>query len=222
MMRRIILIVFLFVLSTISGCAWQRIPVAPQYQSTDSIPIRVGVELSSDPVSKNYGPPVIQRLKDWHVFNDMIFPYRKGDPVDAVLRITVKGEWKEGANFLRGFIIGLSLYTLSPVVGPSITGTHDINSILFQKERELAKYQAHAETLVERGVLADTGEVFRKADFVQTSTLANGLAKKMRDDWNRISKFFSSTPAINAAPHAISKIQIIEKNSPQKAENLRQ
>jgi hypothetical protein len=222
MMRRIILILFLFVLSTISGCAWQRIPVAPQYQSTDSIPIRVGVELSSDPVSKNYGPPVIQRLKDWHVFNDMIFPYRKGDSVDAVLRITVNGEWKEGSNFLRGFIVGLSLYTLSPVVGPSITGTHDINLILFQKERELAKYQAHAETLVERGVLADTGEVFRKADFVQTSTLANGLAKKMRDDWNRISKFFSSTPAINAAPDAISKIQIVEKNSPQKAEKLRQ
>lgn len=231
MVRRSIFVALLFILPTVTGCAWQRIPIAPKYEAPASLPLRVGVELSADPASTTYGPLVIQRLKDWRVFDEIVFPYRKGDAVDAVMQMTVKGQWtpNTGANFAKGFIIGLSMYTLSPVLGVSMTGTHDINSLLLQKDAEIAKYSVHAKTSLEWGLAANTGEVGQKADFLQTSKLANDLATKVREDWPRIGTYFSrsgtsTTPDAQTVTEAPtnSPAQVVGSDLSEKAEKLRQ
>lgn len=179
-----------------SGCAWQRIPDAPQYQPTASLPLRVGIELSNSPASMTYGPQIIQELKAWSIFERIVYPYRKDDAVDAVLKMTLSGTWTaDPANFAKGFIIGLSLFTLSPVIGSSMTGIHDINASLLQKDAEIAKYDVHTETSLEWGLAADTNEVARKAESLQVKKLADGLTTKLKEDWPRISMYFSPIQA---------------------------
>lgn len=180
----------IFILTMVNGCAWQRMPDAPRFQTSNSIPLKVGVELANDEVSLLYGVSVIKRLKEWGVFDEIKFPYRRGDAVDGVLEIAIKGQWIPGNNFLSGFIVGASLFTLSPFLGSSITGTHRLESRLLRNDDEVASYSVQAKNRVTAGLMADWGEVGRDADLLQVNTLASQLAQRLTDDWPRHSRSF--------------------------------
>ncbi|KAF0145381.1 MAG: hypothetical protein FD156_951 [Nitrospirae bacterium] len=172
-----------------SGCAWQRIPDPPAYNIPSSIPLNVGIALGETPATQVYGPGVVKHLKEMGVFKSIIYPYREGDPVDGILKITITGGWK-GSGFGAGFLIGLSLFTLSPVIGPSMTGIHVADVILFKDLSEVAKYSIHAETSVSWGLGANTAEVGNKTDELQRRKLAVEIANSINNDRARILREF--------------------------------
>ena len=145
--------------------------------------------LGDTSASQVYGPPVVNRLKEMRVFDSVTYPYREGDPVDGILKMSITGGWK-GRGFGAGFCIGLSLFTLSPVIGPSMTGIHDANVTLFKDLMEVAQYSIHVKTSVSWGLAANTGEVANKSDDLQQCKLAVEIARRINDDRLRISKEF--------------------------------
>jgi hypothetical protein len=171
-----------------AGCAWHRIPPAPVYQQTTSLPVKIGIQLADDPATGSYGPVIINHLKDWRFFESVTFPYRQGDPVDAVLVMKIQGRWTgDPSNAGKGLLIGLSLYTLSPVIGPGMTGRHDLNASIRKELKEIATYNIHEETHVEWGLGAETGPIEAKSDEVHTKKLAFSLAEAIRKDWPLLS-----------------------------------
>jgi len=172
-----------------SGCAWQRIPDPPAYNILSSMPLRVGIVLGDTPPSQVYGPGVVKHLKEMGIFKSVIYPYREGDPIDGILKITITGGWK-GSGAGVGFLIGLSLYTLSPVIGPSMTGTHDANVTLSKGISEVVQYVIHVETSVSWGLRANQTEVANKADDLQQRKLAVEIASRIDNDRPRILKKF--------------------------------
>lgn len=172
-----------------SGCAWQRIPDPPVYNVPSSIPLNVGIVLGDTPPSQTYGPAVVKHLKEMGVFKSVIYPYREGDSVDGVLKITITGGLK-GSGAGAGLLIGLSLFTLSPVIGPSVTATHDANVTLSKGISEVAKYSIHVETSVSWGLGANTAEVANKAEALHNRKLAVEIANSINSDRPRILREF--------------------------------
>jgi hypothetical protein len=190
-----VLVVASLLMST--GCAWQRIPQSPVHQESNSLPVGIGIELADDPASAIYGPIIIKHLKEWHLFKSVRFPYRQGDPVDAVLVMRIQGGWTaDSSNLAKGFLIGLSLYTLSPVIGVGMTGHHEVSAILQKETAELARYGIQQETHVEWGLAANAGEVSSRSDDLQTRTLAFKLAEVIRKDWPKLSRDLKPTPPL--------------------------
>lgn len=166
---------------TVSGCAWQRIPAAPEYALETPIPLKVGVILADTPASAYYGPAVIKEWKEMHLFDSLAYPYRDGDSVDAVMRVTITGGWKS-SGFGAGFVTGLTLGLAGTVIGPSMTGTHDTLAILNKSSDEVGRYTVQVTSTVEWGMVANTGEVSKKADELQRKRIAYELAKTIRAD----------------------------------------
>ena len=187
----------LFVLVSATGCAWQRIAKEPVYQSTEApSPIRLGVKAADNPVSNTYVPAIVAKLQSWQVFQSVSYPYREGDPVDAVLIVNVSGGWQgnQGANAGKGFLIGLTLGAASAAVGPGMKGQHDVAASLQKNGAELAKYSFHQETPVSWGMGANTNEVSRKADQLLVAELAKGIADRIKQDWPRIAPQIAKSP----------------------------
>lgn len=169
------------VLSIVTGCAWQRIPDAPIYTVEPSLPIRVGVILGDSQSSTYYGPGVLNEWKQMGLFESLIYPYRDGDQVDAVMKLSIDGGWKgQGAG--AGFIIGLTLGLASAAVGPGMTGTHDALAVLSKPPTEVGRYSTQVSSTVEWGMGANTGEVSKKAEELQRKRIAFELANKVRAD----------------------------------------
>jgi hypothetical protein len=168
-------------LSIVTGCAWQRIPDAPIYAVEPSLPIRVGVILGDSQSSTNYGPGVLNEWKQMGLFESLIYPYREGDQVDAVMKLSVDGGWK-GHGAGAGFIIGLTLGLASAAVGPSLTGTHDALAVMSKPPAEIGRYAAQVSTTVEWGMGANTEEVSKKTEELQRKRIAFELATKIRAD----------------------------------------
>jgi len=122
------------------------------------------------------------------VFEAVNFPYREGDPVDAVLQVTITGGWKQstGGNFAKGLVIGLTLFTLSPVVGPSIYGFHDVHATLSNGPVEYFSSNIHVKTAVSFGLAANTNEVAVKADGLQMRKIAVEIANRVNEARSRI------------------------------------
>jgi hypothetical protein len=181
-----VLSIFLFL-----GCAWQKLPPEPIYTSIQSpIPINIGIRLSGDPSSVEYGPPVIEQLKNLHVFKSVSYPY-EGGKVDAILNISIKGQWKpDGTNVIKGIAIGLSLFTLSPVIGPSMTGHHEIGASMNKGQKEIGRYQFEEDSKVSWGLGANTGEVTKNVNQNLIHRISNKLAEMIQQDWPRISSEF--------------------------------
>ena len=160
----------------LQACAWQRIPTAPSFAPVAALPITVGVELSSSPGSRTYGPPVVNLLSQMSVVDKLVYPYREDDAVDALLGIAIDGSWK-GRGFGAGFAIGLTLGLLSPVVGPSMTGTHDLKATLTGENEQVASHSARIESKVTWGIAANSNEVSVKADDLQARKIAVEIAE---------------------------------------------
>ncbi|MBI3582720.1 MAG: hypothetical protein HY096_02065 [Nitrospinae bacterium] len=176
-----------------SGCTWQRIPTPPAYYVSKSLPIRIGIELGGTSESQVYGPLVVKHLKEMGVFDSVVYPYRDGDTVDGVIRLTIKGGWKgenAGVGFIKGAIIGLSLFTLSPIIGPEMTGIHDANVTLSKDISVVVEYSIHLETSVSWGLLANTTEVSVKSTDLQLRKISVEIANRIDKDRLRILKEF--------------------------------
>ena len=175
--------VFLLVLTVLlaPGCAWQRIPDAPEYTLEAPIPLKVGIILADNQVTTYYGPAIIKEWNVMRLFESTVYPYREGDPVNAVMRMTITGGWK-GSGFGAGFVTGLTLGLAGTVVGPSLTGTHDVLGIVNKSSSEVGRYTVQVTSKVEWGLAANTAEVSKKADELQTKRMAFELAKKIRAD----------------------------------------
>jgi len=180
---RMVLIVLLAI--TMSGCAWQRIPDAPEYTQETTIPLKVGVIFADNPTTAFYGPVVVKEWEKMKLFNSILSPYREGDPVDVVVNMDIQGGWI-GSGVGAGLIVGLTFGLASPAVGPSMTGTHDAQAIIRDSSSEIGSYSVKVETTVEWGMGADTNEVSNKADALQTKRIAFELSRKIIDDKNTI------------------------------------
>lgn len=181
MKKRIAFVAVFFIVSVLSGCAWQRIPPAPAYTAEAPIPLHVGVILDDSPASIYYGSGILNEWKEMRLFDSLVYPYREGDQVDAVMKLSIKGGWV-GHGAGAGFIVGLTLGLASPVVGPSMTGTHDALAILNKSTNEAGRYSAKVSSTVKWGMAANTGEVSNKADELQRKRIAFELANKIRAD----------------------------------------
>ena len=180
-MKTLRLLLLALIIFSISGCAWQRIPAAPEYTLEASIPLRVGVMLADSQASAYYGPAIVKEWNDMRLFDSLIYPYRDGDPVDAVMRLTITGGWK-GSGAGAGFITGLTLGLAGAAVGPSMTGTHDALAIINKSQDEAGRYSVQVTSTVEWGMAANTGEVSKKAEELQRKRIAFELAKIIRAD----------------------------------------
>lgn len=180
-MKKSLLLIVLLAVFILSGCAWQRIPDPPVSVTEPPLPINIGIIIDNNDATSYYGPKVINEIRDINLFNSVVYPYRENDNVDALMKLSINGGWKgEGAG--AGFMIGLTLGLLSPVIGPSMTGTHDISASFSKADKEYGRYSSQAITVVEWGLGADTGDVTNKTDALQTKRLAYGLADKIRAD----------------------------------------
>lgn len=180
-MKNIRLIFISLFVMTVSGCAWQRIPDDPKYIQEATIPVKIGVIFADNRPTSLYGPAVIKEWDKMKLFDSIISPYREGDPVDALVKMDIKGGWK-GSGGGAGFVIGLTLGLASSVVGPSMTGIHDAQATIQKSSSEIGNYSAKVETTVEWGMGANSSEVSKKAEELQTKRIAHELAKKIRDD----------------------------------------
>ncbi len=70
-------------------------------------------------------------------FDSLVYPYKEGDPVDAVMRLTTAGKVEEdgglsrfGVDMLTDLTLGLS----RPIVGRSATFTHDALAVIFKHD----------------------------------------------------------------------------------------
>lgn len=174
----------------ISGCAWQRIPAAPSYVAPPPLPFRVGVVLDNTQGSAYFGPGIVNLWKEMRVFEAVTYPYREGDPVDGVLRLTINGGWK-GHGAGAGVLIGLTLGLASSAVGPNMVGVHDAAASLSKDAREVARYTVRVESTVTWGMGANTTDVSNKADDLQRRKLAIELAQKLEADRSTLVKAFS-------------------------------
>ncbi len=177
-LRAILLPVFLLLMF---GCTWLQIPSIPEYAKEQPIPLRIGVIASGTPASLAYVPGVVEELKSMQLFETLIYPYREGDPVDAVTTVSVDGGW-QASGFGAGFVIGLTLGIASPFLGPSMTGTYHIKAEMTCGKEDVGLYVTQASSTVKWGLMADVNEVSNKAEDLQRKRLADALAKKIRAD----------------------------------------
>ncbi|MDO9034804.1 MAG: hypothetical protein Q7U51_06335 [Methanoregula sp.] len=180
-MKRLRQLFLALIALTMFGCAWQRIPATPEYTLESPIPLKVGVILADTPGSAYYGPAVLKEWNEMRLFDSLVYPYRDGDAVDAVMRMTITGGWK-GSGFGAGFLTGLTLGLAGTVVGPSMTGTHDALAVINKSSDETGRYSVQVTSTVEWGMTANSGEVGKKADELQRKCIANELSKKIRAD----------------------------------------
>jgi hypothetical protein len=136
----------------------------------------MGVELSSSQVTAVYGPRFVALLSEMMVVDKVVYPYQEGDTVDALLNITLDGSWR-GSGPGAGFAIGLTLGLLSPFIGPSIVGNHDLRATLEENGNNIASHSAHIESKITWGIAADANAVGARADDLQTRKIAVSIGE---------------------------------------------
>lgn len=173
----------------ISGCAWQKLPPTPVYTLEAPIPIRVGI-LLADPSVGSFELAVLDEWKKMQLFISMVYPYKDGDPVDAVVRLTVRGGWDQSVtanDFVNSALVGASFGLLASVLPNQIwTGTHEAIAIVNKiGNDEIGRYTVQATSKVENAAYWTSGNPEKNAENagkVQVTTIANELATKIRTD----------------------------------------
>ena len=171
-----------------AGCAWQRIPPPPSYRPTESLPIRAKARFLGDRSSLLNGQRVLKNLQTWQVFESLSYPPSRRDKRGIFLTMEVTGAWDVpvAANNARSFLVGFSLYTLSPVVGQTMTGRYQLVATLDVRGRKVAEYEIKQDTPVSWGIAADGLDAAHKALDVEMAWLAYELAEQLKNDWPRI------------------------------------
>jgi len=216
-MKKLSSLFLLLIVLALSGCSWQRIPAAPEYTHETPIPLRVGIILGGEGGKASsishphyYERTVISEWNEMQLFDSLVYPYREDDPVDAIMRLTITGDWElEGQ--LRSF--GVEMLTIltygltSPLVGRSITGTHNAIALINQSLNEIGQYSVQVTSTIDVGIgaLSQQGTLLvpssirkyidnhAEGNDLQIKRIAFELAKKIRADrQNLLSKFDTS------------------------------
>lgn len=190
---RIGVLALVCLIALLPGCSWTRMPPAPSYDAEQPIPIIVGVEV---PESHAYDSQVITLLKEMNVFQFVIWPYDAKTPVDGVLTLSIKGSWKNSRTVTSAIVVGLSLGLLGPVVGPKMTGNHDVTASLTQSDSTVVEYQFHVETELTRGLATGKDVVQFEANGLQTKKIATELANRFNSNRDKIA---AGTPPLDPA-----------------------
>lgn len=178
-----------------AGCSWQRVPPPPSYGSPPPLPLVVGVQLPGEQADEVYGPRVVALLKEMEIFQYVIWPYQPDTPVDAVLELSIHGNWSKnrGSNVVSALLVGLTLGLLGPFLGASISGVHDVDAGLLQADDELVRYSFQIESKVSRGLGSSPEVLLVRAGDLQTRKIAVTLANRLDTDRARIMDFLSNT-----------------------------
>ena len=183
-MKKLSLLIFaMALLSTATGCAWKHIPAAPDYSYVKTIPYTVGIALSDNgDGTRLYVPKVVDSLKAMNVFKNIIFPYRHGDAVDAVLYMSIgaKGSEKVGRDFASGF------FTLGLAGSENIFVYRTIALLKTPEGLAIASYNILTTTQFTFGQLADRSEVAAEANNVSCKKIAIELAIRLNNNIDRI------------------------------------
>ncbi len=120
-----------------------------------------------------YGPIVVDLLSRMSIVDRLIYPYQEGDEVDATLIIEIDGAWKSDVLKDMGVAVlhAWTLYTLTPVIGRHMVGTHNLG-VTLNKSYEVARYSSQIVSKVTWGLGADILEVNKKSDALQVRKIA--------------------------------------------------
>ncbi len=70
----------------VAGCTWQRIESVPTSSSEAPLPIVVGLQSPTRaPLEEAAAAEIGSELQKIELFNDILHPYRSGDPIDCML-----------------------------------------------------------------------------------------------------------------------------------------
>lgn len=121
-MRKLGSLFLLLIVLAVSGCRgsaylapaleWTRIPEAPEYTVEAPIPLSVGIILDVSPAYSTSGLDVIKEWEEMRLFDSLVYPYKEGDPVDAVMRLTTTGEVEEEGGLSRFGVTMLTELTI--------------------------------------------------------------------------------------------------------------
>jgi putative oligomerization/nucleic acid binding protein len=213
------LVVLLGTLMSMTGCAWKSIPQVADYTPPKAIKYTVGVDLLNNyDTTRLDVPKIADSLKSMKVFKDVVFPYRKGDAVDAVLSLSVteKGHENVGRDLASGALtLGLA--------GSKNTFTFNTIAILksASKEVKIVNYNISTITEFSFGQLANKSEVAADARNVTCKKIAIDLANHFNDDFSRIQADLTTYQMNDSPKPAIEKKseqQIITQNPEQQSD----
>jgi len=166
----------------VAGCTWQRIESVPPSSSEAPLPIVVGLQSPTRaPLEEAAAAEIGGELQKIELFNDVLYPYRSGDPIDCMLvygsLTTATGEGAAAA-----FISGLTFGLTGLAVGPSMTARADVKFHMSNGTQRIISGAIHVETKAEFGIYADIGEVTRKMIEVHLRKIANGIASNVNSN----------------------------------------
>ena len=222
-MKKLGSLFLLLIVLAVSGCVggrgtyylvppseWTRIPEAPEYTVEAPIPLRVGIILDVSPAYSTSWLDVIKEWGEMRLFDSLVYPYQEGDPVDAVLRLTISGGHEDEGGLSRFGVDTLTFFTFglsTPIVGRSATFTHDALAVIHQSSDEIGRYSVEVSSTVRWGAGVSSRPIpaliyaererrihsLHAGHKLQGKRLAFELAKKIRADrQNLLSKLGKS------------------------------
>jgi hypothetical protein len=158
-----------------TGCAWHRID--PPRVERPAIPMRVevvGLRATDDATSLDDLRTISKLWTTWGAFRTVRFPYRDGDPVDAIIDIRLRQttDVHRTANLFKGFTVGLSLFTLSPVLGASFSEIHLVRVECRRGAAAPEPFETTVRTDLEIGYGADATAAAKDLDGAQLEAVA--------------------------------------------------
>ena len=158
-----------------SSCAWHRVgPAQVERQLSPRLDLAVGLEPADGDTVASDVEVIAKHWTRWGAFRAVQFPVRSGDPVDLVVDVRLRqtSDLHLGSNLLKSFLIGLSLYALSPVLGRVVSEIHDVRIQCRQGETTGAPISAELRTDVEFGQGVDSYMVAKALDDAQMEQVA--------------------------------------------------
>jgi hypothetical protein len=144
---------------------------APQVVQSFEMVLRSSSEVAS---SVALSPTTSKVWTTWGAFRTVRFPYRDGDPVDAIIDIRLRQttDVHRTANLFKGFTVGLSLFTLSPVLGASFSEIHLVRVECRRGAAAPEPFETTVRTDLEIGYGADATAAAKDLDGAQLEAVA--------------------------------------------------
>jgi hypothetical protein len=110
-------------------------------------------------------------------FRTVAFPVRDADPVDLLVEVRLRqtADLHQGANALKGVAVGLTLFALSPVLGPRVTERHEVQVTCRRDVRSTVVLEATFATDLEFGYGSDAAAVARELDAWEVERIAGAV-----------------------------------------------
>jgi hypothetical protein len=157
-----------------SGCAWHHVrPAREERLPATTMDLSAGLEAADDGTSLSDLQAMARRWKQWHAFKAVQFPFRDGDPVDLVVAVRLRqtADLHRVSNFFKEIAVGASLFTLSPVLGRTVSEVHEVRVTCRRGGVQSAPYDAVVSTDLEFGYGAEAMAAAKELDEAQMDRL---------------------------------------------------